>query len=48
LAAGMSKNYNGEPIGVAADSIFLMMNRRYKVKESQDSFFGIGDFNLKK
>lgn len=46
--AGMSKNYNGEPIGVAADSIFLMMNRRYKVKESQDSFFGINDILLKK
>jgi hypothetical protein len=48
LAAGMSKNYNGEPIGVAADSIFLMMSRRYKVKESQDSFFGASDIDLKK
>ncbi len=48
LAAGMSKNYNGEPIGVAADSIFLMMTRRYKVKESQDSFFGASDIDLKK
>ncbi|WP_413576277.1 hypothetical protein ACLVWU_18000 [Bdellovibrio sp. HCB290] len=48
LAAGMSKNYNGEPIGVAADSIFLMMSRRYKVKESQDSFFGAADIDLKK
>ncbi|WP_413582931.1 hypothetical protein [Bdellovibrio sp. HCB288] len=48
LAAGMSKNYNGEPIGVAADSIFLMMSRRYKVKESQDSFFGSADVDLKK
>lgn len=37
--AGMQKNYNGDPIGVAGDSIFLMMNRRYKVKESQDSFY---------
>lgn len=37
--AGMQKNYNGEPIGVAADSIFLMMNRRYKVKDTQDAFF---------
>ncbi|MGE5086544.1 MAG: hypothetical protein ACM3MG_09610 [Bacillota bacterium] len=48
LAAGMSKNYNGEPIGVAADSIFLMMTRRYKVKESQDSFFGANDLLPKK
>lgn len=37
--AGMQKNYNGEPIGVAADSIFLMMSRRYKVKDTQDSFY---------
>jgi hypothetical protein len=48
LVSGMSKNYNGEPIGVAADSIFLMMSRRYKVKESQDSFFGASDVDLKK
>lgn len=46
--AGMQKNYNGEPIGVAADSIFLMMNRRYKVKESQDSFYSDADMALKK
>ncbi|QDK39440.1 hypothetical protein [Bdellovibrio sp. NC01] len=46
--AGMSKNYNGEPIGVAADSIFLMMSRRYKVKESQESFFSPGDIALQK
>lgn len=37
--AGMQKNYNGEPIGVAADSIFLMMTRRYKVKDSQEAFY---------
>ena len=29
--AGLSKNLNGDPIGVAADSIFGMMNRRYDV-----------------
>lgn len=46
--AGMQKNYNGEPIGVAADSIFLMMNRRYKVKESQDSFYSDAEMALKK
>lgn len=46
--AGMSKNYNGEPIGVAADSIFLMMTRRYKVKESQESFFSPADLALQK
>lgn len=46
--AGMQKNYNGEPIGVAADSIFLMMNRRYKVKDSQESFFSEAELALKK
>jgi hypothetical protein len=37
--AGMQKNYNGEAIGVSGDSIFRMMTRRYKVKESQRSFY---------
>lgn len=37
--AGLSKDYNGDPIGVAQDELFLMMTRRYKVKEKQDSFF---------
>lgn len=46
--AGMQKNYNGEPIGVAADSIFHMMNRRYKVKEGQGSFFSEADLALQK
>lgn len=46
--AGMSKNYNGEPIGVAADSIFLMMSRRYQVKDSQESFFTPSETAAKK
>lgn len=46
--AGMQKNYNGDPIGVAADSIFSMMNRRYKAKESQDSFFTDAELALQK
>lgn len=37
--AGLTKNFNGEPIGVAADDIFTMMKRRYKVKEQQDNFY---------
>lgn len=37
--AGMQKDFNGDPIGVSADSIFIMMNRRYIVKKKQDSFF---------
>lgn len=37
--AGMQKDFNGDPIGVSADSIFIMMNRRYDVKKKQDSFF---------
>lgn len=36
--SGLSKNYNGEPIGVSAQNIFTMITRRYKLKESQDSF----------
>ncbi len=36
--AGLTKNFNGDPIGVAADSIFQMMTRRYKLKEKQNSF----------
>lgn len=46
--AGMQKDYNGEPIGIAADSIFLMVNRRYKVKEGQEAFFSEKDLLLKK
>lgn len=41
--AGMSKDYNGDPIGVSADSIFDMMTRRYNVKKQQDSFFSEAD-----
>ena len=37
---GLVKNFNGESIGVAGEDIFIMMNRRYKLKTSQDSFIG--------
>ena len=37
--AGLSKNFNGERIGVSAENIFHMMARRYKTKEKQNSFF---------
>lgn len=46
--AGMQKNYNGEPIGVAGDSIFKMMTRRYKTKEAQDSFIDESDILIQK
>lgn len=36
--SGLSKDLNGDPIGVASDSIFAMMTRRYKLKEKQNSF----------
>ncbi|WP_374030107.1 hypothetical protein [Bdellovibrio bacteriovorus] len=42
--AGLQKNFNGEPIGIAEDNIFQMMTRRYKLKEKQDSFFSSRDF----
>jgi hypothetical protein len=37
---GLTKNFNGDPIGVSGDSIFGMMSRRYKLKSNQKSFFG--------
>lgn len=37
---GLSKNFNGDPIGVAGDSLFGMMSRRYKLKSNQKTFFG--------
>lgn len=40
LVAGLTSKYNGENIGVAADDIFMMVNRRYNVKILQDSFIG--------
>lgn len=36
--AGMSKNLGGEPIGVSADSLFDMMERRYNLLEKNGSF----------
>ncbi|MFN8846362.1 MAG: hypothetical protein ACK5V3_00425 [Bdellovibrionales bacterium] len=38
--SGLTKNFNGDPIGVAGDSIFMMMSRRYKLKSNQKTFFG--------
>lgn len=35
---GLAKEFNGELIGVSGDNIFMMMNRRYKLKNEQDSF----------
>lgn len=35
---GMSKIYNGSPIGVAADSVFGMIDRRYQLHEKKGSF----------
>lgn len=40
--AGMAKNFNGEPIGVAGDGIFSMMNKRYGVKQQGGSFLSPG------
>lgn len=46
--AGLTKNFNGDPIGVSADSIFQMMTRRYKLKEKQNSFIDGASANLQK
>ncbi len=46
--AGMSRDFNGEPIGVSGDSLFEMMNRRYKLKEKQNVFLDETDLALQK
>lgn len=38
---GLTKDFNGELIGAAGDDIFKMMNRRYRLKNTQDSFLTI-------
>jgi hypothetical protein len=38
LVSGLTKDFNGDPIGVSSDFIFGMMTRRYKLKEKQNSF----------
>ncbi len=45
--AGMTKDFNGEPIGVAGDSIFEMMNRRYILKDKQNAFINETDLLLR-
>ena len=35
---GLTRDFNGDLIGAAGDDIFTMMNRRYKLKDEQDSF----------
>lgn len=47
-AAGLTKTYRGEPIGVANDSIFLMMTRRYQLKDRQNGFFMGNELVLQK
>jgi hypothetical protein len=36
--AGLTRNYNGEPIGVGSDSLFDMIDRRYQLHDSQGGF----------
>lgn len=38
-SAGLVKDFHGDMIGAAGDDIFTMMNRRYQLKNDQDSFF---------
>lgn len=40
--AGTFKDFNGDRIGVAADSMFRMINRRYGVEASKDNFIVSG------
>lgn len=41
--SGLTKNFNGQLIGVAADSIFAMMTRRYVLKDKQNFFLSSED-----
>lgn len=41
--AGMTKNFNGELIGVGADDIFQMIHRRYNLKAEQGAFILSGE-----
>lgn len=36
--AGLTKNFNGDPIGVASENLFTLINRRYDVKAKTDTF----------
>jgi len=36
--AGLSKNLNGDPIGVSSENLFTLINRRYDVKAKNDTF----------
>ena len=36
--AGLTKNYNGDPIGVAEENLFTLINRRYQIKAQNDAF----------
>lgn len=36
--AGMSRNFNGDMVGVAGDNLFVMMNRRYQQKSRDEGF----------
>lgn len=38
--SGMTKNLNGEPIGVSGDDIFMMINRRYLVIDRRNELAG--------
>lgn len=46
--SGLTKDYNGAPIGISNDSIFRMMTRRYQLKERQESFFNGSELSLQK
>ena len=40
--AGMARDLNGQPIGVSADDVWKMMNRRYQLQEKNGSFLSPG------
>ncbi|MCX7674234.1 MAG: hypothetical protein N2Z70_00195 [Bdellovibrionaceae bacterium] len=39
--AGLSKNFNGDPIGVAEENIFTLINRRYELQAQKQELRGV-------
>jgi len=42
---GLTRNYNGEQIGVASDNLFTLINRRYSLHAQQQNFIIPGGAN---
>ncbi len=45
--AGLTKDFHGNPIGIASDNLFDMMTRRYKAFQQRNSFYDTHELNFK-